>query len=120
MRFLNDLVDAYPWATPAPIGYVEPGWVAIAADLLADIDRAMSSSPQATLDILGLRELEGILHMTWVLDRGSEQADASIAEAVATARHRSSRTCRRCGEPHPSGRHPLTTAIGPVRRAQPV
>lgn len=110
MRFVNDLAAVYPWATPAPIGYVEPGWVAIVADLLANIDRVMSSTPGATLDILGVRELCGALHVSWVLDGGSDRTRASIADAIATARHRSTQACLRCGSIGPSPRHTIAMA----------
>jgi hypothetical protein len=97
MRFINDLVEAYPWATPAPIGYVELGWVPIVKELLESIDQSMSMAPGATLDILGLRELRGAIQMSWILDGGSDHTSVSIAEAVAMAEQRSSRTCPRCG-----------------------
>jgi hypothetical protein len=104
MRFINDLADAYPWATPAPIGYVEPGWVAIVTDLLIGIDRAITTHPGATLDILDLRELHGALHVTWVLDGGSDHTGASVAGVVAAAQFRSKQICHRCGNDHASHR----------------
>lgn len=104
MRFINDLVDGYPWATPAPIGYVEPGWVAIVVDLLIGIDRAITTHPGATLDILDLRELHGALHVTWVLDGGSDHTSASVVVVVAAAQRRSKQICHRCGSDHASHR----------------
>ena len=98
-RFMGDLAEAYAWATPAPIGYVEPGWVAIVVDLLRSVDRLLSTLPGATLDILDVRERDGVLELAYVLDGGDVQAAARVGEIVATARSTSALTCWRCGVP---------------------
>ena len=61
MLFFDDLADtaAFPWLAPIPIGYVEDGWSAIVADLLADLDVALANDPGAGVDVIDVSEREG-------------------------------------------------------------
>ncbi len=115
LPFINDLAERFAWAVPAPIGYVEPGWAAIASDLLQRIDVLVTAAPGATLDILDVSARSGALSFTFALDgvgRGGPALEDAIRSAVAAAESRSRVTCpysgRHSPEPHAARRMSAT------------
>ncbi len=100
MPFVNDIAGDLAWLTPAPIGYVEAGWVDIVADLLRDMGRVVAAHPTASVDVIDLTERDGALRCDLVVDGVEEAAIGNAIEAaVEDARRRAASTCVRCGGP---------------------
>lgn len=111
---LPDLVGDRAWVAPAPIGYVEPGWAHIVADMLDALGRIVTRSTETTVDVLNVGERDGALVCDVVVDpRPDPSVDKAVADAIATAVSRSSATCTRCGAP---GRLRLDRPAWPTTR----
>lgn len=122
MPLITAFTDRYPWADPAPVGYVDHGWATIVADLLHRIDGLLATDPGATVDILDVSGRCGVLRFDFAVDQAGTVDPALVAaihSAVAEAEARSRTTCPHGGHPKPapSAARPAITPRGALPHA---
>ncbi|SHI52140.1 hypothetical protein [Pollutimonas bauzanensis] len=83
---------------PLPFGLeVHAGWTDLLDTLLSRIETILDDIPDASFEILQVKEKFGTLRFYYQIDNASDTATAAIRQAVEATAAASSFCCERCG-----------------------